>query len=134
MNKGFNFIELVIVMFLITFSIFISYVTYYNIVNRIQSYKVKIEIISIINSKYKEINFNLENKKIFAGGKMIKLNDRFNYESKNISNTFTRTFNENGNLDKGFTILIKDKNNKILQTIIYNTNSGLDIPILREEK
>ncbi len=132
-NKGYNLIELTVVMFLISITMYLSVGVYNNIVNRYQSYRMKVMIISLINKNNRNIRFELDNKRIILENEIIHLDKKFNYESKNISNNFNRTFNDDGNLNKGFTIIIKDKNNKILQKITYSTLSGLSMPILNTE-
>ena len=104
------------------------------------AYNQKIKIISLIdyiqrkslydNIDY-EIIFNLESKEIYYLDKVLKLDSRFTYITKNISNNFKRKVNKNGNFDNGFTIEITRKD-KVYSKITVNTANGLNIPLLKD--
>ena len=81
-----------------------------------------------------EIVFNLDNNKIEYIGNTLKLDDRFIYETNNVEHNFTRKITKKGNLDRGFTIIIKDKKSKkIYDRLSYNTTNGLNIAVLSNE-
>lgn len=114
--------------------------TRYNImVNK--SNNIKNEIGQIINFTRKKalydekiyiIYFYLDEKKIKYLDNIFSLDNNFNYISLNNENNFIRIINEKGNINKGFTIKIQDKNGKIFQSIIYNNNSGINIPLQKD--
>lgn len=89
---------------------------------------------SLVDDKEYNIRFNLDNSQIDYINNTLKLDDVFLYECKNSSNNFTRTMTKKNNLDKGFTIIIKDKKSKkIYDTITYNTTNGLNLAVLNHE-
>lgn len=128
-------------LFVVTSYLIVSNYTYN--INMARSHNVKTKIINAVNYTQKKslvddkeynIRFNLDNSQIDYINNTLKLDDVFLYECKNSSNNFTRTMTKKNNLDKGFTIIIKDKKSKkIYDTITYNTTNGLNLAVLNHE-
>lgn len=142
-NYGFTLVELIIVISLISLTSFFIITNYNRSINRARSYNIKNKIINTMNylqkksnvdEKMYEIVFNLDNNKIDYIGNTLKLDDRFIYETNNVEHNFTRKVTKKGNLDRGFTIIIKDKKSKkIYDRLSYNTTNGLNIAVLSNE-
>ena len=142
-NYGFTLVELIIVISLISLTSFFIITNYNRSINRARSYNIKNKIINTMNylqkksnvdEKMYEIVFNLDNNKIEYIGNTLKLDDRFIYETNNVEHNFTRKITKKGNLDRGFTIIIKDKKSKkIYDRLSYNTTNGLNIAVLSIE-
>ena len=141
-NNGFTLVEMVMTMFLFVITSYFLITSYTYQINKQKSYNVKNRIISAMNyvqkksfidDKIYSISFNLDKKQIEYVDKVLKLDDVFLYECRGKSNNFIRTITDKGNLDKGFTIIIKDKNNKVYDKISYNTTNGLNLAVLKNE-
>lgn len=136
-------IELSLAAFLFVATSYLIVSNYTYNINSARSHNVKTKIINAVNYTQKKslvddkeynIRFNLDNSQIDYINNTLKLDDVFLYECKNSSNNFTRTMTKKNNLDKGFTILIKDKKSKkIYDTITYNTTNGLNLAVLNHE-
>lgn len=136
-------IELSLAAFLFVATSYLIISNYTYNINRARSHNVKTKIINAVNYTQKKslvddkeynIRFNLDNSQIDYINNTLKLDDVFLYECKNSSNNFTRTMTKKNNLDKGFTIIIKDKKSKkIYDTITYNTTNGLNLAVLNHE-
>lgn len=139
LKGGYILVEVIVVICLAS----TIYFTTRYMINKIyvnEAYKQKIKIISIIDYIQKkavydnrdyEIIFNLESKEIYYLDKVVKLDDRFTYITKNIINNFKRKVNKQGNFDKGFTIEIIKKD-KTYSKISVNTSNGLNIPLIKD--
>lgn len=139
LKGGYILVEVIVVICLAS----TIYFTTRYMINKIyvnEAYKQKIKIISIIDYVQKkaiydnrdyEIIFNLESKEIYYLDKVVKLDDRFTYITKNINNNFKRKVNKQGNFDKGFTIEIIKKD-KTYSKISVNTSNGLNIPLIKD--
>lgn len=139
LKGGYILVEVIVVICLAS----TIYFTTRYMINKIyvnEAYKQKIKIISIIDYVQKkavydnrdyEIIFNLESKEIYYLDKVVKLDDRFTYITKNINNNFKRKVNKQGNFDKGFTIEIIKKD-KTYSKISVNTANGLNIPLIKD--
>lgn len=136
-------IELSLAAFLFVATSYLIVSNYTYNINMARSHNVKTKIINAVNYTQKKslvddkeynIRFNLDNSQIDYINNTLKLDDVFLYECKNSSNNFTRTMTKKNNLDKGFTIIIKDKKSKkIYDTITYNTTNGLNLAVLNHE-
>lgn len=139
LKGGYILVEVIVVICLAS----TIYFTTRYMINKIyvnEAYKQKIKIISIIDYIQKkavydnrdyEIIFNLESKEIYYLDKVVKLDDRFTYITKNINNNFKRKVNKQGNFDKGFTIEIIKKD-KTYSKISVNAANGLNIPLIKD--
>ena len=139
LKGGYILVEVIVVICLAS----TIYFTTRYMINKIyvnEAYKQKIKIISIIDYVQKkaiydnrdyEIIFNLESKEIYYLDKVVKLDDRLTYITKNINNNFKRKVNKQGNFDKGFTIEIIKKD-KTYSKISVNTANGLNIPLIKD--
>lgn len=139
LKGGYILVEVIVVICLAS----TIYFTTRYMINKIyvnEAYKQKIKIISIIDYVQKkavydnrdyEIIFNLESKEIYYLDKVVKLDDRFTYITKNINNNFKKKVNKQGNFDKGFTIEIIKKD-KTYSKISVNTANGLNIPLIKD--
>lgn len=139
LKGGYILVEVIVVVCLASTIYFTTrYMTNKIYIN--EAYNQKIKIISLIDYIQKkavydnidyEIIFNLESKEIYYLDKVLKLDSRFTYMTKNISNNFKRTVNKNGNFDNGFTIEITRKD-KVYSKISVNTANGLNIPLVKD--
>jgi len=139
LKGGYILVEVIVVICLAS----TIYFTTRYMINKIyvnEAYKQKIKIITLIDYVQKkalydnrnyEIIFNLESKEIYYLDKVVKLDDRFTYITKNINNNFKRKVNKQGNFDKGFTIEIIKKD-KTYSKISVNTSNGLNIPLIKD--
>lgn len=141
-NKAFNLLELVFVMFFISISSYFLLSKYKENLLYNKSYSEKIKIINIVNFAIKkaevdkkeyQIFFNLKEYNIKFLDEIILLDKDFIYETNNKSNNFSRYITKNNNINIGFTIKIKGKNNKVYRNITYKTNNGLSSAILDEK-
>lgn len=141
-NNGFTLVEVSLTMFLFSITSYFIISQYAYKINKAKSYNIKNKIISSVNylqkrsfvdDKLYNIVFNLDKKQIEYVDKVLKLDDTFLYECMGNNNNFVRTVTNKGNLDKGFTIIIKDKNNKIYDKFSYNTTNGLNLAVLNNE-
>ena len=139
LKGGYILVEVIVVICLAS----TIYFTTRYMINKIyvnEAHKQKIKIINLIDYVQKkavydnrdyEIIFNLESKEIYYLDKVVKLDDRFTYITKNTSNDFKRKVNKQGNFDKGFTIEIIKKD-KTYSKISVNTANGLNIPLIKD--
>lgn len=142
-NNGFTLVEATISIFLFVVTSYFIISNYTYELNKIRSYNVKNRIITMMNyvqkksyvdNKLYNISFNLDKKQIEYIDNILKLDDTFLYECLGSDNSFIRHTTHKGNLDKGFTIIIKDKKNKIIYNkISYNTTNGLNLSVLNHE-
>lgn len=141
-NRAFNLLELVFVMFFISISSYFLLSKYRENLLYNKSYSEKIKIINIVNFAIKkaevdkkeyQIFFNLKEYNIKFLDEIILLDKDFIYETNNKSNNFSRYITKNNNINIGFTIKIKGKNNKVYRNITYKTNNGLSSAILDEK-
>lgn len=141
-NNGFTLTEMALVMFMFVITSYFLIIGYTQQINRQKSYNVRNKIISMMNyvqkksyvdDKLYSINFNLDKKQIEYIDKVLKLDDAFLYECMGSNNNFVRTFTDKGNLNKGFTIVIKDKNKVMYDKVVYNTTNGLNLSVLKHE-
>lgn len=140
-NRGFTLIELVFFMFLVSFTIIGIYFTYSNYIEKTNLDRNIMQVISLfkkyekdsyLNNKINYIYFDLENRIIFFEKDTVFLNSSYFYTSKNISDKskFSRYFTEKGNINKGFTIVIK-KREKIIREVSFDSINGIYTPIIR---
>ncbi|WP_064612468.1 hypothetical protein [Streptobacillus moniliformis] len=78
------------------------------------------------------IYFDLEKKEIFFDENSFKLSDEFTYLSKNKveKDNFERYFTENGNLNRGFNLLILNKSGNLLAEISVDNSNSISYPII----
>lgn len=146
-KRGVSFVELVIYLHIVLIINFFAYSSYIKYVDKNKLEK-EIVLITTVFKKYqkyskineKEVNiyFDLEKKNIFFDENRVNLNQKYNYKSKNKLDDlkFKRRLNKNGNLSKGFTILIYDSKFNKLAEISFNSVNAMSYPIVsvRKEK
>ncbi|CAM3113568.1 pilus assembly FimT family protein [Streptobacillus ratti] len=140
-NRGITLIEVIVYISLILVTFFISSKSYRFILEKERLKKEVVEITSSfrknqkkseIYGEYIPIYFDLEKKEIFFGKNNLKLSDEFIYLSKNKSDiaNFERYFTENGNLNRGFNLLILNKSGNLLAEISFDSSNSISYPVI----
>ncbi|CAM3111838.1 hypothetical protein STFE110948_02645 [Streptobacillus felis] len=140
-NRGVSLIEVIIYISLVIITFFLSFNTFFKLLEKQKLRKDIFEIVSTfrkyqkkseINGIYIPIFIDLENNEIFFDKKTIKLSEEFKYLSKNKDEniSFERYFTNKGNLNKGFSILIYNKKNRLMAEISFDNSNSLEYPII----
>ncbi len=140
-NRGITLIEVIVYISLILITFFISSKSYHVILEKQRVKKEIVEITSLFRKKQKEseiygkymsIYFDLEKKEIFFDENSFKLSDEFTYLSRNKveKDNFERYFTENGNLNRGFNLLILNKSGNLLAEISVDNSNSISYPII----
>lgn len=145
-NYGFTLIEVVLVIFLMTLFTFFVSKRYILFIEKKSLERESIKIAMIFRkyqqkSKKEKINikiyFNFEEKIIVFDKEKVYLNKNFNYLSKNKvdKKIFEREINENGNLNRAFTIVIYSlKTDKKMREISFNSINAISFPIINQRE